>query len=288
MTPTSCRLCASTATPFTPWAWHCSGCGVRFSSLEPHIDDGGAVAPDEQKRIAGLRAVRDSGHAIVLDALAAQRPLAGLTALDVGSAHGWFLEAAAARGLRATGIEPARDVAGRARARGLDVTTGYFPDQLADDARFDLMSFNDVLEHLPDPVAALGAAQRHLSPGGHLLICIPTAEGLAYRVATGMARVGMTGPLDRLWQRGLPSPHLWYFTERSLGGVVTKLGFVRVDGGRLPSVERRGLRERIAADPRSGLTPRASYYAIAALTPLLNHDRFSDAMWLLFQKPADV
>jgi 2-polyprenyl-3-methyl-5-hydroxy-6-metoxy-1,4-benzoquinol methylase len=51
----------------------------------------------------------------------------GLEVLDVGAGHGWFLEAAALAGARAEGIEPDEVIAELTRARGLHVTTGYFP-----------------------------------------------------------------------------------------------------------------------------------------------------------------
>lgn len=286
--PASCPLCGATTTALRPWAWRCRSCGVRFSSLEPHIEAGAAVTLDEDKRAAGLRAVRDKSHAVVLDAVAGQRPLAGLTALDVGSGHGWFLEAAAARGMRAVGIEPDREVAARTLSRGLDVRVGFFPDDLPADERFDVIAFNDVFEHLPDPAGVLRAVHGRLQPEGVLAICIPTAEGLGYRIATGLARVGVASPLDRLWQRDLPSPHLWYFTERSLTRLVIDHGFTAIDGGRLPSVERAGLRERIALDPRPSVVHKLAFVGVSAAAPLLNHARFSDAMWLLFRRVGDA
>lgn len=261
---------------------------MRFSSLAPQINEGAAVLPDEDSRIAGLRSVREKGHAIVLDAIAARRELEGLALLDVGCGHGWFLEAATACGVAAHGIEPDRAVAERTAARGLDVLVGFFPDDVPADARFDAIAFNDVFEHLPDPLKILRAVHDRLRPGGLLAISIPTAEGLGYRVATAFARVGIGAPLDRLWQRGLPSPHLWYFTEESLLRAAGDSGFTPLAGGRLPSVERRGLRERIAADPRSGVVQRAALVGVSAATPLLNHRRFSDAMWLLFERSDDA
>lgn len=258
---------------------------MRFSSLEPHIDDGAASSlPDEEARVTGLRSVRVRGHAIVLDAIARRRPLTKARILDVGSGHGWFLECAAARGAEATGIEPDRDVAERTRAAGADVRTGYFPDDLPAGERFDVIAFNDVFEHLPDLPAMLAAVHDRLAPDGLLAISIPTADGLAYRAATALARVGVGAPLDRLWQRDLPSPHLWYFTEPSLTRLVTANRFRLLESGRLPSVVREGLRERVEADPRAGAVARLSAHGIALAVPVLNHPRFSDAMWLLFAR----
>ncbi len=285
----ACPLCGASVTPLASWgAWRCHACGVRFSSLEPRIEEGAALSIDEDSRATGLRAIRERGHTIVLDVIARERPLTGLTVLDVGCGHGWFLEAAAARGLVAVGIEPDRDVAAMTAQRGLDVRTGFFPEDLPEDERFDVIAFNDVFEHLPDPAAVLREVHRRLRPGGQLAISIPTAEGLGYRVAAGLARAGVKAPLDRLWQRDLPSPHLWYFTERSLTRLVNEHGFASVAGGRLPSVERKGLRERIAAGSQSGAVQWVSLAAVWLSAPVLNHDRFSDAMWLLFRKAGDA
>jgi SAM-dependent methyltransferase len=281
---TSCPLCGGAASQFTPWAWHCSSCGVRFSSLEPHIDDGVAQSLDEDSRENGLRAVRDKGHAVVLDEIGRRRQLAGSSVLDIGSGHGWFLEAAQARGMSATGVEPDRDIAERAIGRGLDVRVGFFPQDLPAEERFDVIAFNDVLEHLPDLPAILAAVDERLRPEGLLAISIPTADGLGYRTAVGLARMGVGAPLDRLWQREFPSPHLWYFTESALARFVTGHGFQTLGAGRLPSVEREGLRERVGTDPRSGWIAKVSFAGVYVTAPIFNHERFSDAMWLLFKK----
>ena len=43
--------------------------------------------------------------------------------------------------------------------------------------RFDLISFNKVLEHVEDPVAMLAAAKDYLAPGGLIYIELPDGEG---------------------------------------------------------------------------------------------------------------
>ena len=239
------------------------------------------MQPDEEQRENGLRSLRQKGYAVVLDEIARRRPLYGLDALDVGCGHGWFLEAAAKRGMRATGIEPDREVAARARTRGLNVRVGFFPQDAPAGERYDVITFNDVLEHLPDLPGVLAAARERLRPGGILAISVPTADGLGYRVATALARVGCSSPLDRLWQRGFPSPHLWYFTESSLTKLLAKHGFRPIAAGRLPSVERDGLWARVAADPRRSVLMRAAFAGVYLAAPILNHRRFSDALWML-------
>jgi 2-polyprenyl-3-methyl-5-hydroxy-6-metoxy-1,4-benzoquinol methylase len=279
-----CPLCGGrNVEALTPWAWRCGSCGGRFSSLEPRIDEGTSVVIDEQTREAGLRPIRDAGYARLLAAVDRHLPLDGASVLDVGCGYGWFLQAAAAAGAKARGIEPDRAVAEVPRGEGLDVTVGYFPRDLEPDARFDLITFNDVFEHLPDLPGVLAAVRAHLRPEGLLAINIPTSEGAGYRIAETAQRLGVTQPFDRLWQREYPSPHLWYFDERSLAGLVRANGFDVVMSTRLPSVQRQGLRERIAADPRSTLMSRAALVGVWLAAPVLSRPRLSDAMLVLFR-----
>jgi len=50
---------------------------------------------------------------------------------------------------------------------------GFQPRQ-----RFDLILMLDVLEHLPDPAAALEHARSLLTPGGRILITVPALNAL--------------------------------------------------------------------------------------------------------------
>jgi 2-polyprenyl-3-methyl-5-hydroxy-6-metoxy-1,4-benzoquinol methylase len=96
--------------------------------------------------------------------------------LDIGAAHGLLLDAAASRGWRTAGIEPNPDAAASARVKGHEVVTGMLPGALGGLAgRFDLISMLDVLEHLPDPLAA-----RRLKvdcSGGMLVVVAPDYGG---------------------------------------------------------------------------------------------------------------
>jgi SAM-dependent methyltransferase len=281
-----CQLCGASVDRFRrlPWLTRCRGCGVWQSTLRPTIGLGSPAAIDEESRAAGLRPVREAGYHQVLDEVAHLRPIAGMRVLDVGSGHGWFLEAAAAAGARAVGIEPENDLAGAARARGLDVRVGYFPGALRPEDRFDLVAYNDVFEHLPDPDAVLAATRDVLVPGGVLTISIPTTDGLGYRVALWAAALGLTTPLKRLWQFDYPSPHLWYFNERSLCSLLRRNGFVVERTGRLPSIERSGLRARARADPRRSPATTAAVAIAWMLAPILNRPAYSDAMFVVLHR----
>lgn len=230
-------------------AWHrvCTACTYEGSVLEPRIlaqAEGGDL--DEAAREQGLEQLRNANFRRLLAwmgrtlALPAGRP----RLLDVGCAHGWFLQQADA-GFEASGIEPDIAVAEAARRRGLAVRGGFFPDVLGEDERFDVIVFNDVLEHIPDVKAALAACWRHLQPGGWVVVNAPSRRGVLYRVSKGLVRVGRPGAFERLWQVGFPSPHVHYFDAATLGRLAEQAGFSFSGGTRLATMTVRGLYARI-------------------------------------------
>lgn len=106
----------------------------------------------------------------------------GRRLLDVGCGLGHDMAAMAARGWRVSGIEANEKAAEKARGRGFDVTTGLFPDAVSWIGNFDAIVMSQVLEHFPDPGAALDAAHRLLTPGGLLWIATPWRDGLCARI----------------------------------------------------------------------------------------------------------
>jgi SAM-dependent methyltransferase len=105
-------------------------------------------------------------------------PLSG-SVLDVGCGRGGFgptLRAALGPRARLVGLEAVPESAAIARVGHEfdEVVDGYFPDALAErDDRFDLICFNDVLEHIIDPWRILREARERLTPTGRVLAAIP-------------------------------------------------------------------------------------------------------------------
>ena len=237
----TCPVCAASARPLKDWLFRCPACRFEFTTLTP----GGGTG------IEGLEALRKENFERLLDRLEKIIPLRGVRALEIGPADGWFLEAAARRGARVSGLEPDEDLARRARARGLDVETGFFPDGLTDKGPYRLLVFNDVFEHLPDPAEALRRSSSLLAPGGVLAINLPNSGGALYRVAKLLSLAGVDAPLERLWQKGLPSPHLSLFAPDNLARLAREAaGFELLDVFPLRTITREGLGERVASTHR--------------------------------------
>ena len=253
--------------------WHlaCDECGYEMSELEPAINKEVAhVHIDEQFREEGLRSVRAMNFKKLLESITSV--IAGSTnkrLLDVGCAHGWFLEAAKESGFDVLGIEPDMAVYKSSVKRGLPIRRGFFPDALEAKEQFDVIVFNDVFEHIPEVVSVLNDCANHLKPSGILVLNLPSSSGLFYKVARLLSRLGITGFFERLWQKGFPSPHVHYFNPDNLSRLLKGNGFEIVTSGRLSSVQLKGLYTRISYDKKSNLPVRLlTWLSVLLVLPL--------------------
>ena len=241
-----CIVCAASAVVGRqPWHRFCPSCRYESADLAPVINDSHAHSQvNEADREIALKSVRTENFRIIVDRLARIAPSTAKRLLDVGSAHGWFLEEAGKR-FAVVGVEPDEVVARAALARGLPVRVGYFPQALDDGERFDIIVFNDVIEHIPDIRSALEACNARLDTGGLLVLNVPRSSGFFYRLSKFLARFSWNGPFERMWQKGLPSPHVHYFNEHNLDQLVARQGFESVQSFHLRAVGSDGLLERI-------------------------------------------
>jgi len=151
--------------------------------------------------------------------------------LDVGCAAGYFLSIAKENGWECTGVEVSQRMAEFARERyALDVKVGTLLESKLPDARFDLVTFWDVVEHLPDPIAVLREARRLLAPGGLILI---ETQNVASRFARWM------GPK---WHHYKHAEHLFHFDPATARALLEKAGFAEVErratlGGKYVSLD---------------------------------------------------
>ncbi len=266
------------------WQYRCRGCGFRFAALTATIGDADASAIDEGFREDALEPLRRANFERLLDVTRRWQEPRGRTLLDVGCAHGWFLNAASRRGYAAMGIEPDARMVAVARKAGQNVVKGYFPSALEPGTTFDAITFNDVFEHLPDVNAALDACRARLREGGLLVMNLPNSRGSLFRAATILDRLGLHGPLDRLWQRGFPSPHLSYFTPECLSALADRHGFRELYRGELATLERAGLWQRLRYDRTASMAASvATWCAVTGALPVLRL-LTSDISLQVFQK----
>ncbi len=285
----NCVVCgAAMGSAERSYMFECRCCGFLASNLEPAVGAGTQQAIDESARRHALKALRSANFELTLDRLEAIRPLRGALLLEVGSAHGWFLQAAERRGAKATGIEPDRATADEACRSGLQVIVGSFPDAMPAGQAFDLIAFNDVFEHLPDLRAATAACFEGLRAGGLLAITLPSSKGTFFRLARMLAALRLTGPLDRMWQRGFPSPHLSYFHPDGLARFLSGRGFEEIRRESLPSLSRDRLWQRIRYDRQAAAITSVVYFALLYLLGGMLAKLPSDISLQIFRRKGDA
>lgn len=267
-----CPVCGHhTAIGLKTWHRYCKECDYESSDLAPTINDAvshGSI--DEEDRELGLLAIRLANFKSVLELIAKCATPASSQSrlLDVGCAHGWFLQLAAQDHV-VLGIEPDAKVFEATSKKGLPVREGYFPDALHRDEKFNVIVFNDVLEHIPDIHTIFSVCHDRLRPGGLLVLNLPNSIGLFYRVSKQLARIGWPGPFERLWQKGFPSPHVHYFNADNLTKAVSRYGFRMAQTVELPSIQAKGMLSRMRFDKKASLIAVwIQYLGTMALLPL--------------------
>ncbi|OGL10645.1 MAG: hypothetical protein A3I17_09685 [Candidatus Rokubacteria bacterium RIFCSPLOWO2_02_FULL_72_37] len=158
--------------------------------------------------------------------------------LDVGTGFGFFLGLASEAGWSAVGVDPDAGAARYARSRlGVDARAGSLEAQAFPAASFDLVTFWNVLECIPEPLATLHAARRLVRPGGRIFVRTQNLawQAWSFRVTEAAKRLGLRRRLEG-------APHLTFifnaisFSRATLGRALTSAGFEVVSVGNSPPI----------------------------------------------------
>lgn len=196
----------------------CRDCGLYFTSPVPAPDETASdVAASEKYTEDQLEKEAFFRRRAVellerVEALGCRGRL-----LDVGCAIGTELAVAGERGWDAVGLELSKTSLAVARERGHDARGETLENAGFDDASFDLVTLNHVLEHIPSPRPFLGEIGRVLRPGGLLFVAVPNVHTWWFHLKGD--RYGWTFQDD----------HFLHFTRGTLGSLVESSGFEVVE-----------------------------------------------------------
>jgi len=211
--------------------YYCRDCGVVFLNPQPSL----VVGSEYYTEVYGGQ--DNSQHDYYRDEFkveVARKRVQQLEAivgykgkmLDVGAGRGHFINAASREGWNGFALEASAEGCNYARNQyGLEnIVQGYLPHRgLSSD--FDVVTMWDVIEHMTDPMEALGETWKLIKPGGYLVI-----------------RTGNIGSwtFDRNRENWWAwfCDHRFYFSAHTLSRALTKANFsvIRIDD--LESVER--------------------------------------------------
>lgn len=205
----------------------CTNCGVHYRE---HGD--GGREEDHFKQVEmesysrSVQVIRERSFKALVEVVRSYLPNGRW--LDVGCSFGWLLHYVRSLGFDPYGIDPSPFAARAARNAGLLVEIGIYPRVDGGGVPYQVISFIDVLEHLPDPFFVLRSVRHHLAPEGVLVVQVPDRECLMYQIALlmfGVSRGHLGDPLRRLYLDGLDFPHIYYHTQKSLNLLLEKSGF---------------------------------------------------------------
>ena len=191
----------------------CRGCSFQYVNprLRGDLIFSGYTEGDDPTYVSQLGA-RERTFAAAFAEIEAAAGGPG-TLLDIGTAAGAFVAAAAARGWRAEGCEPNKWLAEwGARHYGITIRQGSVFDQPYEEGRFDVVTLWDVIEHTLNPREMLDRCRLLLKPGGVLVVNYPD-------IGSWIARA-----LGRRWLF-LTSVHLYYFNRRTVARMLESAGF---------------------------------------------------------------
>ena len=164
------------------------------------------------------------------------KPLAGKRAADVGCGAGLLAEPLAKLGAEVTGIDAAPEniEAARAHAQGQGLEIDYrVGGAEALDGRYDLVTALEVVEHVADPGAFVGALAAAVGEGGLLILSTPNRTAWSKLIMIGLGEG--TGRIPR-------GTHDWdkFIGPDALRAMVSGAGLEVVDTSGLSWTPTRG------------------------------------------------
>jgi SAM-dependent methyltransferase len=222
----ACPLCASPAARplavFPELTWVSCDCGLIYKRSEvpdpaaAGFYESGYFGAGEQGRRYTQRTRRriQKSRNQILDVLnfAPPGPL-----LDIGCSVGYTLRAARELGLSPTGSDLSQYAISSCREQGFRAEIGELAKLPFANDEFGLVTMKHVLEHTPDPRAALREVHRVLRSGGGLFIAIPHAGYRKARRAPQSSRYYLPAAHGR--------EHFVYYTPATLTRLLEQEGF---------------------------------------------------------------
>ena len=134
--------------------------------------------------------------------------------LDIGTNIGTMLKVAKDAGWTVRGVEFNHDAVKFGNEHfGVNIEDRDFTKAKFDPESFDLITMNDVIEHVIDPVATLREVHNILKKDGILFMTTPN-------IGTLMAKL-----FGKSWLHLKPNEHLTYFSPKTMRTLLEKSGF---------------------------------------------------------------
>lgn len=139
--------------------------------------------------------------------------------LDVGAALGDCLEVAQNLGWNdSCGVEVSKFAVSEAKKRGVkNIQNSTLEDSDYKFNQFDAITYQDVIEHVPDPIRELKIANKYLKKRGLIFLVTPDIGGFWHKL------------LKSMWYHYKPGEHIMYFSQSNLKLALELSGFKNIE-----------------------------------------------------------
>lgn len=214
----ACDICSGTTASVI---WHvkgydivrCPNCNLVYADVTEH-DIANIYEMDYYKRIypdyESDKNIHDLNNIRLLQKI--EKYFSPGAIVEIGSAFGFFLEAAGNRGWKTLGYETSEYARGIAREQyRQNIKSDFLADPPANNA--DVVCMFDTIEHLLHPSMYIERIYQSLEKGGGLVVT--TGD-----IASWMARV-----FGKHWRMVVPPLHVYYYSQVTISRLLKQHGF---------------------------------------------------------------
>jgi 2-polyprenyl-3-methyl-5-hydroxy-6-metoxy-1,4-benzoquinol methylase len=204
----------------------CGGCGFRFTSPRPDLEDLGRYYKSEEyvshsdtkKGLVNKLYHTVRSHTLIKKLQLILKYSKRGTILDFGCGTGAFLDVCKRDGWKVYGIEPDADARSIASAKsGIEASGSKEKFVLVHpNLKVDAISLWHVLEHVPDLDNWFAFVNAHLKDSGKLFVAVPNCDSLDAK------------KFGKYWAAYDVPRHLWHFTPKDIQALFSKHGYVLI------------------------------------------------------------
>ena len=233
----NCIICNNQFQKLNEYVYKCNQCEFLKSNLKPGFG----------REIEGISEVRKNNFKRIIKKIKSLDSK-DIKILEIGSGNGFFIEECNKAEIDITGSEADEEQLVLLKKKFNKIIHLSLPFDASTnnlDNTFDYIIFNDVFEHLQNLELVLSQLKLILNDKGKIVLNLPSSDGLIFKICNLLRKFGITKFYDRLWQKGLSSPHLSYFNSQNLSKFVCKNGYKQIYASSLITVSKNKNFERL-------------------------------------------
>ena len=268
-----CIICKFNTNKITPYVLKCPNCNFYMSSLKPGVG----------QDVKGISDLRKKNFKKLIKTIETYQKKPDL--LEIGSGDGYFIEECIKKQIKITGSEASEKSLNYLKLKfkvNLLKLSMPLKNNILLEKKYNVIIFNDVFEHLKNIHVVVKQLKTMITDDGIILINLPSSQGIIFRLSEFLYKFGLNKFYDRLWQKGMSSPHLSYFNKKNLIELFKGHNFHIVFTGHLDSVSFKN-KERIKSSHKNKLFVLLLSFGLSIFF-LLQKLLPKDIIYLIFKK----